>query len=311
MTNPSVPQRERSQFNPLNLGRFDRTSLRLLTGTLGPKSQIIQGGYGNDTYNNWFKFTLLEEACVILIKAGTKLATSNVSPTNVFNETTTRFDVCFYDMNQNPIEPRIIHQEPREYKGDVAGAQSDLYNTYDPVAFNKGNELFFDLVPGDYMFCVSAMRNELFNYGVGLVLEFAENEENFILTEDFVVAYVLQEDFGDSSQGFVEIPQIVTQSITLSGVSAYTPDFSEIVSGVFVQVNYQNMETSGQLTWIIGPDIDNAGSGSKINLDATENWYKTIPPNHSLSDWKAAWDRDHSYDERFPSGIFAPYATSQ
>jgi len=311
MTNPSVPQRERSQFNPLNLGRFDRTSLRLLTGTLGPKSQIIQGGYGNDTYNNWFKFTLLEEACVIIIKAGTKLATSNVSSTNRFNETTTRFDVGFYDINQNPIEPRIIHQEPPVYKGDVAGAQSDLYNTYDPNAFNKGNELFFDLVPGDYMFCVSAMRNELFNYGVGLVLEFAENEENFILTEDFVVAYVLQEDFGDSSIGFLEIPQVVTQNVTLSGLSAYTPGFSEIVSGVFVQVNFENPDTLSPLTWIIGPDLEEPSEGSKINLDATENWYRTIPPNHSLSEWKSAWDRDHSYDERFPSGIFAPYATSQ
>lgn len=311
MTNPSVPQRERSQFNPLNLGRFDRTSLRLLTGTLGPKSQIIQGGYGNDTYNNWFKLTLLDDACIIAIKAGTKLATSNYVPTNRFSDTSTRFEIAFYDMNKNPIESRVIHQEPRAYKGDVAGGQSDLYNTYDSKAYNKGDELFYDLVPGEYMFCVSATRNELFQYGVGLVVEFSEIEENFIMTEDFLVAYMLQEDFGNSSAGFLEIPQVVTQTVTLNELSAYTPVFSEIASGIFVQVNFENTVTKNPLTWVIGPDLEAPNEGSKINLDATENWYNTIPPNHSLSEWKAAWDRDHSYDERFPSGVFAPFATSQ
>ena len=150
MTNPSVPQRERSQFNPLNLGRFDRTSLRLLTGTLGPKSQIIQGGYGNDTYNNWFKLTLLDHACIIAIKAGTELATSNYVPTNRFSDTTTRFEIAFYDMNKNPIESRIIHQEPRAYKGDVAGAQSDLYNTYDPTRITCFSSLFLSLTSNQY-----------------------------------------------------------------------------------------------------------------------------------------------------------------
>ena len=51
-------QRERSQNNPLNLGTFTRTSLRMLKGTLGPKSQVISGGYGRETYNHWFQVTL-------------------------------------------------------------------------------------------------------------------------------------------------------------------------------------------------------------------------------------------------------------
>ena len=167
----------------------------MLTGILGPKSQIIQGGYGNDTYNHWFKVHLDTEAWIILIKAGTKLATSNVSSTNLFNETTTRFDIGVYDMNLNPIQGRIIHQEPQAYWGHVAGAPSDLYNTHDPKRVDKGNEMFYPLVPGDYMFCVSSTRNELFNYGVGLVIEIPESDENFILTEDALVSFVLQEDF--------------------------------------------------------------------------------------------------------------------
>ena len=310
MTNPSVSQRERSQFNPLDLGRFDRTSLRLLTGTLGPKSQIIDGGYGNDTYNHWFKLTLLDNAFVLVIKAGTKLATSNVTPSSLFNQTATRFTAAFYDINQTPIEERYIHEFPFGYKGTAAGAQSDLYNTFDPNKFNKGNELFYELPPGEYLICVSATRNELFQYGVGLVVEIPSNDEDFILTEDLIVSYILQEDFSNQEVEFIQIPQFVTQNITLTGVSAYTPDFSQIESGVFVQVNFQNTQTSGQLTWVIGPDFTNFTEGDKILQDVTENYAETQIPDHSLTEWKEAWDRDHEYDNRFPSGVFAPYATS-
>ena len=73
-------QRERSQYNPLNLGTFSQTSLRLLIGDLGPRSEIIQGGYGNYTYNHWFQVTIDEPAWIIVIKAGTKLATENINP---------------------------------------------------------------------------------------------------------------------------------------------------------------------------------------------------------------------------------------
>ena len=212
---------------------------------LGPKSQIIQGGYGNDTYNHWFKVRITSPAWIILIKAGTKLATSNVSSNSLFNQTSTRFDIGVYDLNLNPIEGRIIHENPRDYWGHVAGAASDLYNTFSQIRADKGDEMYYPLEPGDYMFCVSATRNELFNYGVGLVIEFPEkNDENFILTEDLIVSFVLQENFSsdDTENQFVEIPQFVTQNVLLSGISAYTPDFSQIESGIFVQVNYANTD---------------------------------------------------------------------
>ena len=41
------------------------------------------------------------------------------------------------DQNRNPIEGRIIQQEPEAYRGNVAGAQSDLYNTFNPNRFDK------------------------------------------------------------------------------------------------------------------------------------------------------------------------------
>jgi len=312
MTNPSVSQRERSQQNPLDLGTFDRTSLRLLTGTLGPKSQIIQGGYGKDTYNHWFKVRIIDDAWIILIKAGTKLATSNSTAQTLFNETSTRFDIAVYDLNLNPIEGRIIHDNPEEYWGHVAGAASNLYNKNDYNRFDDGDQMYYPLAPGDYMFCVSATRNELFQYSVGLVIEVPETDENFILAEDSIVSFILQENFDSAgAASFIEIPQIVTQNVTLSNISAYTPDFSEIESGVFVQVNYINSQTSGILSWVIGPDYSSEATvEDKIILDATENWTETIH-SHSLTDWREAWNRDHSFDDRFPSGVFAPYAEQQ
>ena len=30
-----------------------------------------------------------------------------------------------------------------------------------------------------------------------------------------------------------------------------------------------------------------------------------------LSEWKTAWEREHSMDDRFPSGVFAPYTDAQ
>ena len=139
MTNPNLSQRERSQYNPLNLGRFDRTSLRFLTSTLGMRSQIIQGGIGNNTYNNWFQVTLEKAGWIILIKGGTVLSTSNTTRQNLYQDVNSRLMLAVYDQNRNPIQGRIIQQEPDAYRGNVASAQSDLYNTFNPERFDKGD----------------------------------------------------------------------------------------------------------------------------------------------------------------------------
>ena len=183
MTNPNLSQRERSQFNPLNLGKFDRTSLRFLTSTLGMRSQIIQGGVGNNTYNNWFQVTLEKAGWIILIKGGTVLSTSNTTGQNLYQDVNSRLMLAVYDQNRNPIQGRIIQQEPDAYRGNVAGAQSDLYNTFDSNRFDKGDEMFYELEPGNYLICVSATRNEEFNYGVGLVIDINDDREQYILTK--------------------------------------------------------------------------------------------------------------------------------
>ena len=41
MSRVSQSQRQRTKNNPLLLGSFNETSLRVLTGTLGPKNQVV------------------------------------------------------------------------------------------------------------------------------------------------------------------------------------------------------------------------------------------------------------------------------
>jgi hypothetical protein len=314
MTNPNLSQRERSQYNPLNLGKFDRTSLRLLTSTLGMRSQIIQGGVGNNTYNNWFQVTLEKAGWIILIKGGTVLSTSNSTRNDLYQDVNSRLMLAVYDQNRNPIQGRIIQQEPKTYHGNVAGAQSDLYNTFNPNRFDKGDEMYYELEPGNYLICVSATRNEEFTYGVGLVIDINDDREQYILTEDTILSYVLQESElnAPGSEPFVRIPSDITTDTTLDVNSAYSVTYADIASGVFVQVNNNNPDTGGEITWVIGPDLaENAGGDDdKIILDATENWTDTLH-ELSLTEWKEAWARDHSVDEKFPSGVFTPYANTQ
>ena len=317
MTYPNQSQRERSQYNPLNLGHFTTTSVRYITSVLGMRSQIIEGGIGNNTYNNWFQINIDQPAWIILIKAGTVLNTSTTTLSNLEKGINNRMNVAVYAQDYTPIQERYIAQlkNPPGYKGRVAGAQSDLYNTLDPKRFDQGNELIYELLPGRYLICVSATSNEEFRYGLGVVIQFPQNDENFILLENNELAYLLQEAEVNvpGEAPFIEITSPITSDITLDTTSAYTVGNAEVVSGIFVQVNFENQFTQQNLVWQIGPDISGQlpdELNNRFLLDATENWAQSQLPDLSLSEWKSAWQRDHSMDDPFPEVIFAPYATS-
>ena len=313
--NPNLPQRQRSQNNPLFLGKFSQTSLRLLTGSLGMRSQIIQGGYGNNTYNNWFQVQLTDEAWLILIKAGTKLKTSNVNPLqNLRSQIDSRFEFSVYDLNQTPIEGRVIIDNPLEFRGQVAATQSDLYNF--PVNSKGyeinggGDDMFFRLDPGNYLICISACMNEEFTYAVGLVIEFQTPlDEQFILTESQKLGdpfFILQESFAQTDEGsiFDIIASPIVTDKTISIQSAFTKNQALIESGVVVTVNNKNVNNQ-KLTWYIGPEFPVEDFEEKrILLDATVNWADT-QRNRSLSEWKAAWNRENA--EPFPERVFAPF----
>lgn len=318
MSNPNISQRERSQYNPFNLGHFSQTSVRYITGVLGMRSQIIQGGIGNNTYNNWFQVSLDQPAWIILIKAGTVLNTTTTTTVqNFYQGINKRMEVAVYAQDYSPIQQRYIVQrsDPSGYRGRVVGAQSDLYNTFDSKRFDQGDELVYELLPGRYLICVSATSNEEFRYGLGMVIQFPQNDENFFLLENSSITYLLQENEVNVSgeAPFVEIASPITFDTTLNTTSAYTVGNAEIVSGIFVQVNNENPATSQSLTWQIGPDISGTVPdqlNNRVLLDATENWATSQLPDLSLSEWEAAWQRDHSMDDAFPEVIFAPFATS-
>jgi hypothetical protein len=322
MANTNIPQRERSQNNPLNLGVFSTTSLRLLKGTLGPKSQVISGGYGRETYNHWFQVTLKSEAWLILFKASSALTTGNSSLSTRRSPLDQRFSISVFDQNRNPIQGRNIFQEDstlvqtsrdnfhttfdNSYTGQVMAAQSDLYNTFSPVNADRGDDRYFPLPAGNYLICISANRNEEFQYGVGLVVEFqTPNDELFFLCEDTsAITYLITEN--DLNESVVEIvPQEVTSGITLSTLNGFTENLCTIVNpGGVVQVNHKNPDNE-YLSWLIGSNPENAILPRRVLLDATENWIDTTH-EHSLIEWREAWQRDHSMDDKFPA-VFINY----
>ena len=312
MANTNIPQRERSQNNPLNLGTFTRTSLRMLKGTLGPKSQIISGGYGRETYNHWFQVTLAEPAWIILFKASSALNTGNNQLSPRRSNLDQRISLGVYDQNRNPIQGRNIFQADAEfadgYTGQVMAAQSDLYNTFDPNRADEGDDRYFPLGKGNYLICVSATRNEAFDYGVGLVVEFqTPQDELFFLCEDSSeITYLITEN--DLNETIVQtVPNTIASGLTLSTLNGFTENLCTIVdpAGV-VQVNYENSDGDA-LSWLIGPNPgdENVFLPRKVLLDATENWIDTTH-EHSLTEWREAWERDHSMDDKFPV-VFANY----
>ena len=179
-------QRQRTKNNPLNLGSFDQTSLRYLKGTLGPVSKVIgradtwdtsNGGFGGGAYNHWFKINLLTNAWIITAKGPPRPKYIQVSA---------------YDLNQNPIQERGIFDADSvsetfqgevyyPYIGHTMGAQSDLYNTFNPNRLDKGDDRYFVLPPGAYLLCVSTTRNEPLDYSIGLIVEVQDTEFELLL----------------------------------------------------------------------------------------------------------------------------------
>ena len=175
------PQRQRTSNDPLPLGSFSSTSIRLLTGNLGPVSRPNRGGYGGGSFNHWFKVKLETAGWIILANGSTKPKFINISA---------------YDLNKNPIEGRAIFQADSidqfnsegvrqyPYLGTVQGAQSDSYHTFDAKRLDRGDDRYFALPVGEYLICISSVRNEPIDYSVGVVVEISDPFP-VLLLEDF------------------------------------------------------------------------------------------------------------------------------
>jgi hypothetical protein len=58
------------------------------------------------------------------------------------------------------------------------------------------------------------------------------------------------------------------------------------------------------LSWLIGPNPGTLAI-TRVLLDATENWIDTTH-EHSLTEWREAWQRDHLREYKFPV-VFSNY----
>ena len=186
------PQRQRTSADPLQIGTFNSTSIRVLKGNLGPVSRPNAGGYGGGSFNHWFKVKLEQSGWIIIANGSTKPKFVNVSA---------------YDLNKNPIEGRAIFQADSidqssttdgsrqyPYLGTVQGAQSDTYNTFDARRLDRGDDRYFALPIGEYLICISSVRNEPIDYAVGVVVEISDPFP-VLLLEDFLLIVLHKKNF--------------------------------------------------------------------------------------------------------------------
>lgn len=298
MSRSSVSQPQRTQNNPLSLGTFSQTSLRYLKGTLGPQwkvvgradtSQTSNGGVGGGTFNHWFVVTLAEPGWIILAKGPPR-------PNYI--------QISAYDLDKTPIQGNPIFQADSvevntngdiyiPYLDTVMSAQSDLYNTFNRTRLDRGDDRYYPLGAGSYLICISSTRNETLEYELGVVIEFPVDEAFFEL-EDVDGSVCLQETEIDAA----EIVGPILSNLVIA-VNSFSETSCEIASGVTVTVN------SG-VTWYIGERIPAADYDNyKIILEVGDDAYYDTVHDHSLSEWRDAWEREHQDTDRFPE-LFVP-----
>jgi hypothetical protein len=291
-----VSQRQRTQNNPLVLGSFNETSLRVLTGTLGPKNVVVgradtnqysNGGFGGGAYNHWYQINLTSPAWIITTKGGPR-------PNYI--------QVSAYDLNKNPIEGQGIFQGDSvsttsvtngtyyPYIDHVMGAPSDLYNTFDPNALGRGDDRYFALGVGSYLLCVSTTRNELLNYTLALVVE-VSTTEMLLLLEDLEGDFLTQEIALDTSNTLI-IPSNFTVNYTLSsGYNAFSSSPVTIDNSITVTVPLDS-------TWFIS--TLSPESNDLFIIEPSDTFDFESIHEHSRAEWLAAWQRERSPLDTLP-----------
>jgi hypothetical protein len=285
----------------LNLGTFDNLALRFLTGKLGPEYKVTADGYGGGTFNHWFQINILRPAWIIATKAG------SARPQYL--------NVSFYDLNETPIDGRnpfdadsivegrslTTEQLYYPYLDTFMGAQSDLYNTFERLRLDRGDDRYYPLQAGSYLLCVSSTRNESLDYGVGLIIEFPITELLLAL-EDFEL--YLREDTIDATTT-VTIFSPVTVDTIISNVpgqpNGFTNTLCEIDSGVTVTV----LDGSEWLIGVASPAPLGIAAGNGFLLEFGNDAFLDTIHDHTLSEWRQAWNAQHQQTDKFPE-IFVP-----
>ena len=297
MSRVSQSQRQRTQNDPLILGTFSETSLRELTGTLGPLTKVVgrkdtnqysNGGIGGGTYNHWFQVDVTTPCWLITKKGGPR-------PNYI--------QVSAYDLNLQPIQERMIFQADsvsdsfgysishQPYTDHVMGAASNLYNTFNPNSLDRGDDLYFVLERGSYLICVSTTRNELLNYTLGVVIEFP-SEEMLLLLEDLDNSFLATETTLDFTNTIVIGPVFSSNYTIPSGYNAYTSISATLNSSITVTIPVNS-------SWFIstlGPE-----AGDFFILEPSDSYDFNSVHEHSRADWLAAWRRERSPEDSLPA----------
>lgn len=292
-------QRQRTKENPLVLGTFSDLALRYLSGTLGPVNQVEVNGYGGGTYNHWFQINITRPAWIIIAKGGPR---PNYIQTSV------------YDLNHVPVNGLPIFQADSvlggrslttgeiyiPYLDTVMSNQSDLYNSFDRIRLDRGDDRYYPLAEGSYLLCISSTRNERLDYSVGVVVEFAQ-AELYIALEDFTL-YLQENTIDTATTVTVKSPVLVDTVISVDPTkpNGFTELLCLITSGVIVTV----LEGS---EWLIGTASGSDNSplaNDYFLLEFGEGYLETIH-DHTLSEWRDAWIAQHHPDDRFPD-LFIP-----
>lgn len=310
--NAALAQSQRNFANPLVLGTFSTTSLRYLRGTLKAERKVVgyrdtssssNGGYGGGTFNHWFQINLEKPGWVIVTKGPPRPKYINVST---------------YDLNKNPILGLPIFDADSitsgltnagqvyiPYLDTVMQSQSTLYNNFAAWRIDRGDDRYFPLPAGSYLLCVSSTRNEPLDYEVGVVIEFPPTELFFALEDEQEVSLLVLENQIDLGTTIL-ITSPITVDTIISNIpgkpNGFTPDEAQINSGVTVTI----LEGS---EWLIGPGsyLPETVSGPEdlVVLETGDGSFFDTIHDHSLAEWREAWESQHQDTDRFPD-IFAP-----
>ncbi len=300
-----VSQRQRTQNNPLVLGSFNETSLRVLTGTLGPKNVVVgradtnqfsNGGFGGGSYNHWYQINLTSPAWIITTKGGPR-------PNYI--------QVSAYDLNKNPVEGRGIFQGDSvstastangtyyPYIDQVMGAPSDLYNTFNPNILGRGDDRYFALDVGSYLLCVSTTRNELLDYTLAIVIE-TVTTDLFLLLEDLDISFFAQETTLDAANTIIIGPIFNVNFSLPSALNAFTATLATIDPSISITISLDS-------TWLIG--TLNLEAGDIFIIEPSDTFDFESTHDHSRAEWLAAWRRERNPLDTLPA-IFEPLITT-
>lgn len=185
MSKLEVSQRSRSLSNPLDLGVFDRISIRHFTGRLGAENKgqapfrLSNSGAQNASQNVWFQFKLNQPSYVTLIK----------DPS--LDRTFTRWYNLALCTNDGPERKSIGHpiyydKNNKFYRGMVGATQSDLYNVIDEQSSyrDQNRTTLLPLSKGTYKLNVNTQRWDMIRYDMYMIVE-TPSKTGYCVLEDY------------------------------------------------------------------------------------------------------------------------------